>query len=130
MKDILKKLSLVESKQQNNDRPRPVKTSLLKELSDPLLKTQVKLLQNYNTFIKEAQQIWDGKAVVISDKQGNILDTLSIEDAADKYGINAQDIKNQLKIQDYTTLTGSKGPLTVSRPMVPTPLDTAKGFTE
>jgi len=73
--------------------------------------------------IGEGALPWDGKAVVVSDEKGNMLDTLDINTASQKYGLNSNDIRNQLKIQPYTTLKGSRGVFIVSHPMVPTALD-------
>ena len=72
---------------------------------------------------------WDGKAVVVYDATGaNLLDTLDINVAAQKYGLNSNDIRNQLKIQQYTKLKGPKGEFMVSHPMAPTALDAEPGF--
>ena len=72
---------------------------------------------------------WNGKAVVVYDSTGaNLLDTLDINVAAQKYGLNANDIRNQLKIQQYTKLKGPKGEFMVSHPMAPTALDAEPGF--
>jgi len=60
----------------------------------------------------------DVDTVVVYDTKGKVLDRLDVNTAAQKYGFSAQDIKNQLRTQDNTTLRGTKGQFTVGKPMV------------
>jgi len=80
--------------------------------------------------VSETAAPWAGKAVIVYDAKGNMLDTLDINTAARKYGLNPQDIKDQLKVQSYTKLQGAKGSFTVGRPMAPTALDAEPSFFE
>jgi hypothetical protein len=68
-------------------------------------------------YTTEIADVWSGNAVVVSDKNGKMLDTLDINTAAKKYGLDPNDIRDQLKIQTFTIIQGSKGPFMISRPM-------------
>jgi hypothetical protein len=66
--------------------------------------------------------------VVVQDRKGNILDTVNLSAAVQKYRLgNAQNIKNQLAHQNYTTI----GNYVVMAPMGGQPQDkTTQGVAE
>jgi hypothetical protein len=90
----------------------------------------INLIESNEQDVSEGALPWDGKAVVVSDANGNMLDTLDINTVGQKYGLNPNDIRNQLKIQSYTTLKGPKGSFIVNHPMAPTALDRITGPSE
>lgn len=73
--------------------------------------------------MKEGGVPWTGTTVAVygdptkAMKATDHVDLLDINTAAQKYGLNPDDIKNQLKSQDQATITGTKGAVLVARPV-------------
>jgi hypothetical protein len=60
---------------------------------------------------------YEGENVVVYDKKGAILDKLPVGVAAKKYKLKQKGIRSQLQAQDFTTMQGAEGPVTVGRPV-------------
>ena len=71
-----------------------------------------------NTYRQRFGEDQDVDTVVVYDTKGKVLDRLDVNTASQKYGLSPQDIKNQLRTQDNTTMQGSKGQFIVGKPMV------------